>query len=336
MRSIAILNQKGGVGKTTTSVNLSAALAELGRRVCLIDLDPQAHASLHFGVTVEDGYHSIYGVLVDDVPLAQVRHEVGPQLSVVPSHLDLAAVEVELANVPNREMILRRKLAEDSTPFDFVVIDCPPSLGLLSLNAMAAVDEVFLPMQPHFLALHGLSKLLRTVDVVAQRLNESLRLSGVVFCMYESGTRLAAEVAGDVGEFFAHEQNSRCAWSDARVFQTKIRRNIRLAEAPSFGKSIFEYAPPSNGAADYRSLAREVLNLPLDQPNQSPTSTTSMPPLPLDPPPPTEKKTTENNHSPSISDGISEPLLKSPTTKSLSSTASYGISLEDPPPLPPK
>jgi chromosome partitioning protein len=139
-----------------------------------------------------------------------------------------------------------------------LIFDCPPSLGLLAVNALTSVEEVFLPLQPHFLALHGLSKLLGTVQVVSQRLNPRLRLSGVVLCMYETGTRLAAEVAGDAQEFFDREQQPGCPWSDVKVFETRIRRNIRLAEAPSFGQSIFEYAPHSNGAQDYLALAEEV------------------------------------------------------------------------------
>ena len=140
-----------------------------------------------------------------------------------------------------------------------MLIDCPPSLGVLTINALAAVDEVFLPLQPHFLALHGLSKLLQTIDLVAKRLNPRLRLSGVVYCMYESGTRLAAEVARDVDEFFQNGGRAKGSWSEVQMFQTRIRRNIRLAEAPSFGQSIFHYAPDSNGAEDYQQLAQEVL-----------------------------------------------------------------------------
>jgi chromosome partitioning protein len=160
-----------------------------------------------------------------------------------------------------REVILRDKLARSGEAFDYVFIDCPPSLGILTLNALAAVDEVFLPLQPHFLALHGLSKLLQTIDLVARRLNERLELSGVVYCMYETGTRLAAEVTSDVEQFLAASRQPRTPWAKARTFQTRIRRNIRLAEAPSFGKSIFHYAPDSNGAADYEQLAREVAGL---------------------------------------------------------------------------
>ena len=266
MRSIAIINQKGGVGKTTTAVNLSAALAEQGQRVCLIDLDPQAHASLHLGVALGNDRQSVYQVLTGDTLLADVRVAIENNLWLIPSQLDLAAAEMELAGEVGREVILRDKLELDHEPYDFLIIDCPPSLGVLTLNALTAVQEVFLPLQPHFLALHGFGKLLRTIQVVAQRLNPGLRLSGVMLCMYESGTRLAAEVTSDVASFFERQKVQGSAWGEAQNFQTRIRRNIRLAEAPSFGQSIFHYAPDSNGARDYRHLAREVLGLPPDSP----------------------------------------------------------------------
>jgi chromosome partitioning protein len=258
MRSIAILNQKGGVGKTTTAVNLSAALAATGLRVLLIDLDPQAHATLHLGLQPARDEQSVYDVLTADAELSDVWRETIENLWVVGSHIDLAAAEVELVGVVGREVILRDKLARVSGQFDFVMIDCPPSLGILTLNALAAVDEVFLPLQPHFLALHGLSKLLQTIDLVSKRLNDRLKLSGVVYCMYESGTRLAAEVANDVEQFLAASRKPRTPWEHTRTFETRIRRNIRLAEAPSFGQSIFHYAPDSRGAEDYEQLAREV------------------------------------------------------------------------------
>lgn len=259
MRSIAIMNQKGGVGKTTTAVNVSAALAATGQRVCLIDLDPQAHASLHLGMDPRPESVSVYDVLVGKARFVDVRRQVGENLWVVGSHLDLAAAELELAGVVGREIILRDKLDEDPEQFDYLFIDCPPSLGILTLNALAAVEEVLIPLQPHFLALHGLSKLLETIELVAKRLNGRLRLNGVILCMYDSGTRLALEVSQDVDEFF-RAQNEQSPWADARIFQTRIRRNVRLAEAPSFGQSIFQYAPASNGAEDYRSLAGEILD----------------------------------------------------------------------------
>ena len=259
MRSIAIINQKGGVGKTTTAVNLSAALSQAGHRVCLVDLDPQAHASLHLGLALEEDDLSTYDILTGDVTVEQIRRQVGDNLWVVPAHLNLAAAELELAGEVGREVILRDKLAQDTADFDFLILDCPPSLGVLTLNALTAVREVFLPLQPHFLALHGLSKLLRTVELIGKRLNHGLRLTGVVLCMYDSGTRLAAEVSADVDEFFGHQAGTSPAWAGACSFETRIRRNIRLAEAPSFGQSIFQYAPGSNGAQDYADLADEVL-----------------------------------------------------------------------------
>jgi len=259
MRSIAIMNQKGGVGKTTTAVNLSAAIAQGGRRVCLLDFDPQAHASLHLGLEPSPEQLSIYDVLAGKARLRAACRPVAENLSVVASSLDLAAAEVELAGAVGREVLLREKLAEDPPEADFLVIDCPPSLGILTLNALAAVDEVFIPLQPHFLALHGLGKLLETIEVVAARVNHGLRLTGVLLCMYDANTRLAAEVSQDVDAFFQNARLRATPWSDARSFQTRIRRNIRLAEAPSFGKSIFQYAPDSHGAEDYRSLAAEVV-----------------------------------------------------------------------------
>jgi chromosome partitioning protein len=272
MRSIAVANQKGGVGKTTTAVNLAVALARTGQRVCLVDLDPQAHATLHAGV--QPGAHpvSAYDVLVGGRSLDDARVQAGERLHVIPSHIDLSAVEMALANRPGREGLLRTRIEGDAAcrgggigtgpetlTHDTMIVDCPPSLGLLSLNAMAAADEVLLPLQPHFLALHGLSKLLETMELVAERVNPRLRLLGVVLCMYDSATRLANEVTRDVEGFFASSQGAHPVWAGARVFRTRIRRNIRLAEAPSFGQSIFDYAPDSHGADDYAALAEEVI-----------------------------------------------------------------------------
>jgi chromosome partitioning protein len=270
MRSIAVMNQKGGVGKTTTAVNLSAALAEAGKRVFVIDLDPQAHASLHLGVTVRDGEASMYDVLTCDCQFRDVRQQVGENLFLAPAHLDLAAAEMELAGEVGREVILRDKLTSDQAggddaAFDYLVIDCPPSLGVLTINALTMVREVFLPLQPHFLALHGLSKLLRTIEMVSQRLNPQLRLTGVLLCMYDSNTRLANEVSDDVNAYFEKERRPGRICSEAKAFSTRIRRNIRLAEAPSFGQPILTYAPTSNGAEDYRHLAQEVLGMGVSQ-----------------------------------------------------------------------
>lgn len=259
MRSIAIINQKGGVGKTTTAVNLSAALAEAGFRVGLIDMDPQAHASLHLGLGPEANRATVYDLLTGDATLADVWQCVSPTLKVASAHIDLAAAEVELAGVVGRELILRDKLAASADEFDFVLLDCPPSLGILTINALSAVDDIFLPLQPHYLALHGLSKLLKTIQLVSQRLNNRLRLAGVVFCLYDTGTRLATEVTEDVVAFFAEARQQPGIWQDTQIFASRIRRNIRLAEAPSFGQSIFQYAPQSAGAEDYAALSAEVL-----------------------------------------------------------------------------
>ena len=259
MRSIAIINQKGGVGKTTTAVNLSAALARAGKKVWLLDLDPQAHASLHLGLALEENDPSMYQVLTENLPIERARYSVDDNLWVSPSHIDLAAAEMELSGEVGREIILRECLERDSQDFDYLIIDCPPSLGVLTLNALTTVDEVFLPLQPHFLALHGLSKLLQTIQLVAKRLNPGLCLSRVIYCMADTATRLAGEVISDVEAFLEQESHSDSPWSNAKSFQTRIRRNIRLAEAPSFGKSIFDYAPNCNGSSDYFELCEELI-----------------------------------------------------------------------------
>ncbi|MBS0266855.1 MAG: ParA family protein [Planctomycetes bacterium] len=262
MRKIAVMNQKGGVGKTTSSVNLAAGLALQGKRVCILDLDPQAHASLHLGVEIVGDTPTIYHAFAGEKSLTQVRRLVAPQLWLVPSNIDLAAAEVELADTPGRELILRGAIDQllATEPYDYLIMDCPPSLGVLTVNALSAAEEVMIPLQPHFLALHGLSKLLETTALVTRRLNRKLRVSGVVLCMHESNTRLAADVAADLSDFLS-ASDPDAPWAQARIFSTKIRRNIKLAEAPSFGKSIFEYAPKSPGAADYLGLVVEVLSM---------------------------------------------------------------------------
>lgn len=277
MRSIAVINQKGGVGKTTTAVNLSAGLARAGKRVAVVDLDPQAHATLHLGIDPRSPRNTTYHLLTGDAEFASMWRTTDDGLKVAAAHLDLAAAEVELAGVVGREVILRDKLAKVADELDYLIIDCPPSLGLLTLNALAAVEDVFLPLQPHFLALHGLSKLMQTVGLVASRLNERLRMAGVVLCLFESGTRLATEVTGDVEDYFSHLRNEGPVWQHVRLFSSRIRRNIRLAEAPSFGQSIFAYDPNSPGAMDYASLTSEVLSYyagreTLEQRQPSPTA----------------------------------------------------------------
>ncbi len=258
MRRIAIINQKGGVGKTTTAVNLAAALAEAGQRVCILDLDPQAHATTHLGVEPDGKAPSMYDVLVNSRPLAEVRRKIGDNLWLAASDINLAAAEVELAGVVGREVILRDLLAPDEGEFDFVFMDCAPSLGVLTLNALSAANEVFIPLQPHFLALHGMSKLLETTALVAKRINPALKVTGIVLTLCET-TRLAQDVIKDLSEYLERSRSAITPWAQAKIFQTRIRRNIKLAECPSFGQSIFAYAPSSNGSMDYSLLAREVL-----------------------------------------------------------------------------
>ncbi len=262
MRRIAVINQKGGVGKTTTAVNLGAALARAGQRVCLLDLDPQAHATTHLGIAPDGSAASMYDVLIESKPIAEVRRQVEENLWVAASDINLAAAEVELAGVVGREVILRDLLQADDDCFDFVLMDCAPSLGVLTLNALAAANEVFIPLQPHFLALHGLGKLLETTALVSKRLNPQVKVTGILLCLYEATTRLAQEVQRDLEAYLERSRGQNVPWADARVFQTRIRRNIKLAESPSFGQSIFTYAPACNGADDYRALAQEVLGVP--------------------------------------------------------------------------
>jgi chromosome partitioning protein len=265
MRRIAILNQKGGVGKTTTAVNLSAALAKLGSRVCLLDLDPQAHATTHFGIEPDGEMPSIYDVLVRQRALADVRREVGERTSLVGADINLAAAEVELAGVVGREVILREAMERDPEPYDYALMDCGPSLGVLTLNALAATQEVFIPLQPHFFALHGLSKLLETTALVSRRINPALRVTGIIVCLYEAGTKLGQEVIGEVTSFLDKSRGTNVPWADAKIFGTRIRRNVKLAESPSHGKTIFEYAPSCAGAADYMALAREISGVAAQQ-----------------------------------------------------------------------
>jgi len=259
MRSIAIMNLKGGVGKTTSTVNISAALAASGKRVCVVDIDPQAHATVHLGVDLDsqENAKSIYDVLTGRSKIADIRHQVAENLWLIPAHLDMVGAELELASVPGRELILKDEFAEDNFPTDYLFIDCPPSLGLFTLNALTAVQEVFVPLQPHYFSLNGFVRLVETLEQVTKRLNKTLRLSGIFLCLYD-GTRLANEVSQSIVEFFAHRDRLPTVCREAVVFDTKVRRNIRLAEATSHGNPIFTYDPNSSGAEDYRHLAVEI------------------------------------------------------------------------------
>jgi chromosome partitioning protein len=261
-RTVAFMNQKGGVGKTTTTVNLAAALAELGRPTLVVDLDPQAHATLHLGLNPEDIETSVYDLLHD--PTIQARsviREVRPNLSLIPAETDLAAIETELASQEDRTGRLRATLATVRDDFDFVLLDCPPSLGILTLSGLAAAREVFIPMQAHFLALQGVSRLLETISLVARSVNPQLHVTGVILCMHDVQTTHSREVVADLDAFFeqSRAQTPETPWRYARVYRPHIRRNIKLAECPSFGQTIFDYEPTCPGAQDYRELAQRIV-----------------------------------------------------------------------------
>ncbi len=259
-RITALLNQKGGVGKTTSTVNIGAAIASLGRRTLLIDLDPQAHLSLHLGVDGASVGRTAYDALVeDDISLRDCLVQVRDDLWLLPATTDLAGAETLLASHPDRNRILRARFEALRGEFDFVLIDCPPSLGVLTLNGLCLADEVVVPMQAQFLAMQGLTKLLETVQLLSEGLNPTLKVGGVVLCMHETQTSHSREVVQELTTFFDEHRGSGLPWDGAKVLTPAIRRNIKLAEAPSFGQTIYDYAPWCPGAIDYRALAERFV-----------------------------------------------------------------------------
>ena len=246
---IAIANQKGGVGKTTTSVNLSACLGELGQRVLLIDIDPQGNATSGLGIDKGKIEKSIYDVLVDDIPIKDtvIGTEVD-NLKVLPATIQLAGDEIELVASMSRETKLKKAIDKIKNEYDFVIIDCPPSLGLLTINSLTAANSILVPIQCEFYALEGLSQLLKTITLIQDNLNQDLVMEGVVLTMFDSRTNLSGQVVQEVKNHFQQ-----------KVFKTIIPRNVRLSEAPSFGRPVIKYDPKSKGAEVYYNLAKEVL-----------------------------------------------------------------------------
>jgi chromosome partitioning protein len=252
MFTVALVNQKGGVGKSTTAVNLSAGLARLGKRVLLIDFDPQAHATLAMGLQPRQLTSSVYTLLSGSHSAQEVVRKAGENLWIIPSTIDLAGGEAELAARPNPHGILRKAMAElDASQFDFAIVDSPPQLGFLNVNSLAWVREVFIPVQCEFYALHGLALLMNTIERVRAQLNPALQVSAVIPCQVNPRRALTRDVLAELEKHFP-----------GRVLKSHIRVNVRLAEAPGHGKTIFDYAPESNGAKDYAALAAEVVALP--------------------------------------------------------------------------
>lgn len=248
-RIIAIANQKGGVGKTTTSVNLSACLAYLGKKVLLVDIDPQGNASSGVGVNKGEVDQCIYDVLIDDVPVKDIIMETKVEnLHIVPATISLAGAEIELVSTISREVRLKRSLEEVSPFYDYVIIDCPPSLGLLTINSLTASDAIIIPVQCEFYALEGLSQLLSTIRLVQKHLNKNLAIDGVLLTMFDARTNLGIQVIEEVKKYFQD-----------KVYKTIIPRNVRLSEAPSHGEPIIIYDPKSRGAEVYLELAKEVI-----------------------------------------------------------------------------
>lgn len=248
-KAVSIINQKGGVGKTTTSVNLSACLAYLGKKVLLVDIDPQGNASSGVGVNKGDVNQCIYDVLIDDVSVKETILETKVEnLHIVPATISLAGAEIELVSTISREVRLKKALQEVQADYEYIIIDCPPSLGLLTINSLTAADAIIIPVQCEFYALEGLSQLLSTIRLVQKHLNKTLAIDGVLLTMFDARTNLGIQVIEEVKKYFQD-----------KVYKSIIPRNVRLSEAPSHGEPIIIYDPKSRGAEVYLELAKEVI-----------------------------------------------------------------------------
>lgn len=247
--TIALVNQKGGVGKTTTAVNLAAYLGKKKKKVLIIDIDPQANATSGLGISKAELEDTVYDVLINEVPMSEVIYETSADnVDICPTNINLAGAEIELVSVISREQILKKAIEEIKDSYDYIIIDCPPSLGLLAINALTASDDIIIPIQGEYYALEGLSQLIDTINIIKKKINPNIQILGVVLTMFNMRTQLSKQVKDEVDKYFGKS-----------VFNTIIPRNVKLAEAPSYGQAICDYDKNSKGAKAYQSLAAEVI-----------------------------------------------------------------------------